>query len=95
MADQPEPGSELIIRYREERFTRKHACLTRRLNRVGVMGMDEELHDSDAEGEVQGVKLLVVKRVAAARMDGAIRMGDVIERIIAHDNIEQPMSPPN
>ena len=36
----------------------------------------------------------MAKRVAAARFGGAIRMGKVIELIIACDNLERPVSPP-
>ena len=36
----------------------------------------------------------MAERVAAVRPDGAIRMGDLIERIIARDNLERPVSPP-
>ena len=37
----------------------------------------------------------MAERVAAARLGGAIRMGDVIERIIARDNLERLLSPPD
>ena len=36
----------------------------------------------------------MAERVAAARPGGAIRIGKVIERIIARDNLERPNSPP-
>ena len=58
------------------------------------MDMEEELPDGDADGELHGDQLLVAERVAAVRPGGAIRMGDVIERIIARDNLERPISPP-
>ena len=90
VADQPEPGAELIIRHLEERFTRRHARVTKRLELAGAMEMEEELPDGDADGELHGDQLLIAERVAAARPGGAIRMGDVIERIIARDNIERP-----
>ena len=83
---------ELIIRHREERFTRKHARVTKRLERAIVMDMDEELPDGDVDGELHGDQLLITKRVAAARLGGAIRMGEIIERIIACDNLERPVS---
>ena len=94
MADQPEPGAELIIRHPEKRFARKHVRVTKRLEHAGAMEMEEELPDGDADGEVHGDQLLMAERVASARPDGAIRMGDVIERIIARDNLKQPVSPP-
>ena len=58
------------------------------------MVMEEELPDSDADGELHGDQLLMAERVAAARPGGAIQMGDVIERIIARDNLKRPVSPP-
>ena len=94
MADQPEPGAELIIRHPEERFTLRHARVTRRLELAGAMEMEDELPYVNADGELHGDQLLMAERVAAARPGGAIRMGDMIERIIARDNIERPVSPP-
>ena len=94
MADQPEPGAELIIRHQEERFARRHAGVTRRLELAGAMEMEEELPDGDTDGELHGDQFLVAERVAAARPRGAIRMGDVIERVIARDNLEQPVRLP-
>ena len=37
VADQPEPGADLIIRQPEERFARRHARVTRRLKLAGAM----------------------------------------------------------
>ena len=94
VADQPEPGAEHSIRHPEKRFARRHARLTRRLELAGAMEMDEELPNGDADGEIYGNQLLVAERVAVARPGGAIRMNDVIDRIIARDNFERPISPP-
>ena len=47
----------------------------------------------EANGELHGKQLLVADRVDAARPGRAIRMGDVIERIIAPYNLERPISP--
>ena len=55
---------------------------------------EEELPDGDVDGGLHGDQLLVAEQVAAARPGGAIRMGDVIERIIARDNLTRPVSPP-
>ena len=55
--------------------------------------MEKELSDGDANGELHGDQLIVAERVATARPGGAIRMGDVITRIIARDNFERPISP--
>ena len=93
VADQPEPGAKLIIRHPEERFACRHARVTRRLEPDGAIEMEEELPDGDADGELHGDQLLMAERVAAARPGGAIRMGEVIERIIARDNLERPNSP--
>ena len=66
VADQPEPGTELIIRHPEERFARKHARVTRRLELAGAINMEEKLPDGDADGELHGDQLLVAERVAAS-----------------------------
>ena len=94
VANQPEPGAELIIRHPEERFARRHARVTRRLELAGAMEMEEEQPDGDADGELHGDQLQMAERVTAARSGNAIRMGDVIEQIIALDNLERPVSPP-
>ena len=94
MADHFEFGAEMVIRHRKERFVRKHARVTKRLELAGVMDMEEKLPDGDADGELHGNQLLVVERVAAARPGGAIRMCDVIERIIASVNLERLDSSP-
>ena len=54
MADQPEPGAELIIQHPEERFARRHVRVTRRLELAGAMEIEEELPDNDADGELHG-----------------------------------------
>ena len=58
------------------------------------MEMEEALPDNDADGELHGDKYLMAERVAAARPGNAIRINEVIERIIAHDNLERLNSPP-
>ena len=77
MADQPEPGGELIIRHPEEQFARRRARVTRSLELAGAIKMEEELPDGNADGELYGDQLLVAERVAAARPGNAIRMNDV------------------
>ena len=81
-ADQPEPGSELIIWHLEEQFARNHARVTKRLEFAGAIKIEEELSDCEADGKLNGYQLLMAERVAVARPGGAIRMGDVIEQII-------------
>ena len=56
--------------------------------------MKEELLNGDADSQLHGDQLLVAEQIAAARPAGAILMGDVIERIIARDNLERPILPP-
>ena len=58
------------------------------------MENEEELPYGAADGEFHGDQLLMAERVAAARPGGAICMGDVIERVIARDNLKRPVSPP-
>ena len=87
VADQSQPGAGLIIRHSKERFARRYARVTKRLELAGAMDMEEELTDGDADGELYGDQLLVAERVAAARPGGASRMSDVIVRIIARDNL--------
>ena len=94
VVDKPEPCAELIIPIPEERFARRHASVTRGLEFAGAIEMEEELPVGDDDGELHGGQLLMAERVAAARPGGAIRMGDVIEQIIARDNFEGPNSPP-
>ena len=94
VAGKPEHGAVLIIRHPEERFAWRHARVTKRLELDGAIKMEEELPDGDSDNELHGAQLLMAERVAAARPNGAIWMGDVIERIILRDNIERPNSPP-
>ena len=94
VADQQQPVAELIINHREERFTHKHALVTRCFERAGVINKDEELYDGYADDELYGDQLLVAERVAAAPQGCALRMGKVIERIIARKILERPASPP-
>ena len=56
--------------------------------------MENKLPDGDADGELHDDQLLVAERLAAARPGNAIQMGDVIELIIARDNLTRPVSPP-
>ena len=41
VTDQPEPGETLIIRHPEELFAWRHARVTKRLERAGVMKIEE------------------------------------------------------
>ena len=94
MADQTEPGAELIIRHPEDRFVWRHARVARRLEHAGAMEIEEELPNVDADGALYGDQLLIAETLSVARLVCAIRMCDVIERIIARNNLERPVSPP-
>ena len=94
VADQPKPGADLIVQNREERFTTKHARVTRRIKLAGAINMEETLPDGDADGELNFDRFLMAKQLSAARLGGAIRLGDVIQQIIVRDNLERPVSPP-
>ena len=79
---------------RNERFdtqlARKHARVVKNMRALRPDIGD----DGDSDGELHGNQLMVAEREAAARPGGAIRMGDVIERIIARDHHKRPVSPP-
>ena len=55
------------------------------------MDREEELPGGDAKGEFHGDQLLETEQVAAAQTGGAIRMGFIIEQIIARDNLDRPV----
>ena len=59
------------------------------------MKMEDELPDGDSEGVLTFDQILVAERVAAARPNCAIRMSDVIKRIIARDNLARLVFPPD
>ena len=50
VVDLPEHDAELIIKHRKERFTRKHARVTKRLELAVVMDMAKMLPNGDALG---------------------------------------------
>lgn len=79
MADYPQPEAKPIIRYSDERFTRKYARVTRRLELVSEKDMEEELSDGVSNGELHDDQLLVAYQIAAALQGGASRKGYVIE----------------
>ena len=53
---------------------------------------ENKMPDGNADGVLHGDQLIVAERIAAARPGSAIRMGEVIERIIVCDNLERPIS---
>lgn len=56
--------------------------MTGRIQKTGVMNMDKDLNDGDADGKLQNDQLLMAARVAAARLYEAVRMNDVIEHLL-------------
>ena len=100
----PEPQqTTLCVVNRELRFKRKNARVakllakrTRRDSNGEEIGGDEyeQVPDGDENGELGGAQLRRAERAAAARPGAAIRMGDVLERIIARNNLNMPDSPP-
>ena len=67
VADQPEPGAKLIIRHPEERFVQRHARVIGRLELAGAIDLEEEMPNSNADGEHHGDQLLLAERIAAAQ----------------------------
>ena len=74
----------------EAQLARKHARVLKKALAIRPDNGD----DGDSAGELHGNQLLVTERQAAARPGGAIRMGDVLEQIIAREHLERPVSPP-
>lgn len=100
----PEPHqTTLLVVNRELRFKRKNDRVTkllakraRRDSNGEEIGGDEyeQVPDGDENGELDGAQLRRAERAAAARPGAVVRMGDVIERICARQNIRMPNSPP-
>ena len=67
----------------EAQLGRKHAIVVKNARAL----RPDNGNDGDSDGELQGNQLLVAERKAAARPNGAIRIRDVIERIIARDHL--------
>ena len=95
--EQPPAGGEMVVVVRPSRNERYESQLVRKHARVvkKARGLrPDNGDDGDSNGELHGNQLLIAEREAAARPGGAIKMGDVIERIIARDHLERPVSPP-
>ena len=94
--EQPPAGEEIIVvvlasrneRYKA-RLVLKHSRVVKKARTLRPVNGD----DGDSDGELHGNQLMEKAREAAARPNGAIRMGYVIEQIIACDNLERPVSP--
>ena len=95
--EQPPAGEEMVVVVRPSRNERYEAKLARKHARVVKKAhalRPDTGEDGDSDKELHGNQLLVAEREAAARPGGAIRKGDVIERTIAGDHLERPVSPP-
>ena len=66
---------------------------TRRLYLSGVIDMEKEVIDNDADGKLHDDQLMVTKRVAATQRDCPIKIDYVIERIIERYKFERPVLP--
>lgn len=93
----------LLVVNRELRFKRKNdrvakllAKRARRDSNGDEIGGDEyeQVPDGDENGELDGAQLRRAERAAAARPGAAIRMGEVLEQIIARNHLRMPDSPP-
>ena len=56
--------------------------------------MVTQLHDDDFEAELNDDRLLAAELETVARQGGVIRMNEVIEQIIALENLMLPVFPP-
>ena len=50
----------------------------------------DQVPDGDENGELDGAQFRQAERAAVARPGAATRIGDVIERICARDNLRMP-----
>ena len=102
----PDPGphqTTLLVVNQELRFKRKNTRVAKLLSKRNRRDSDgeeiggdeyEQVPDGDENGELDGAQLRRAERAAAARPGAAIRMGNVIEQIIARQHLRMPDSPP-
>ena len=100
----PEPYNTSLLTVNSElRFKRQHDLVAKTLAKRGrrdsngeEIGGDEfgQVPDGDENGELGGAQLRQAERAAAPRPGAATRIGDVIERICARDNLRINDSPP-
>ena len=90
-------GEEMVVVVRPCRNERYEAQLARKhakvVKKARVLRPDNG-DDGNSDGELHGNQLLVAKWEAAVPPGNAIRMGDVIEQIIARKHLKRPVSPP-
>ena len=100
--DEPYHTSLQVVK-RELQFKRRHDRVAKTLAKRGrrdsngeEIGNDEydQVLDGDENGKLDGAKLRQAERAAVARPGAATRIGNVIERICARDNLCMPDSPP-
>ena len=89
VVDQTKPGTEHIICHFDKRFVKNHARVIQRLKLAGAVNVEEKFPDNDEDGELHTDQILMAERVTIARPCCSIKMGDVIERIIASDHLER------
>ena len=90
------PPRESLDKCKDKRYKRKNKQVQKKL--AGLeMAADESdweydgenrMPDGDAHGELHGAELAQAERAAAARPGLAVRMGDVIERLMRRANAE-------
>ena len=100
----PEPYNTSLLTVNSElRFKRQHDLVAKTLAKRGrrdsngeeINGDElEQVPDGDENGELGDAQLRQAQRVAAARLEAATQIRDVIERICACDNLRMPDSPP-
>ena len=95
----PEPeqrpaGVEMVVVVPPSRNERYEVKLAQKHAKVVKTACALRPDNGNFDVELHGNKLLVTEREAATRPDGAIRICDVIEQIIAREHIQRPVSPP-
>ena len=102
--ENPEPYQTTRLAAKQElRFKRRNARVAKvlpsgvdatRMVRRSVAMSTSRCRTVTRMVSLNGAQLRRAERAAAARPGAAIRMGDVLERIIARDHIHMPDSPP-
>ena len=83
------PPRESIDKCKDKRYKKKNKQVQNKLAELQMAENEsdweygDEIPDGDAHGELHGEALHQAERAAAARPGLAVRMGDVIERLMA------------
>ena len=87
------PPRESIDKSKDRRYKRKNKQVQKKLAGLEMDANEsdweydgEAIPDGDAHGELHGAALIQAERAASARPGVAVRMGDVIERLIIRAN---------